>query len=205
MNARRVNRAAYFLSWAQGNEASPADGVRRKIGEQIRNWRSFGIEVRLFVNARRDCRDAWLKEVEPHELFLSVEPGRTGRWRALNRVCHEIDSFRPDFVYLRQELFSPRLSKLMQRWPAFVELNGDDVAEARQVPLRKSYYWMYRAALRPAFFRNASGLVAVSHELATLPPFAQHRLPTTVIGNGIDLSRFEPLAAPAETESPSLP
>jgi glycosyltransferase involved in cell wall biosynthesis len=196
MSIHRLTRAAYFLSWGYGNEAGPADGVRRKIGEQIRRWRSLGLIVRLFINARRDCRDAWLKEVEANELFISIGASRSARWRSLNYVCNEIDRFAPDFVYLRQELFAPRLAKMMQRWPSFVELNGDDVAEARRGPVRQSYYWMYRAVSRGAFFRRATGLVAVSRELAGLAPFAQHHLPTAVIANGIDLSRFEPLPAP---------
>jgi hypothetical protein len=199
MTPPRIQRAAFLLTWASGNEPSAGDGVRRKIGAQVRRWRSLGITIRLFINARRDCRRAWLEEVEPSELFVSVGMSRVERWRSLRRVSQAIEDFAPDFLYLRQELFSPQLGRLMERWPSFVELNGDDVAEAQQMPARQAYYWVYRALSRGAFLSRAVGLVAVSHELANLRPFARHGLPTTVIGNGIDLSRFEPLPAPATT------
>jgi len=57
----------------------------------------------------------------------------------------------------------------MERWATFLELNGDDVAEARQLPLRQAYYWLYRAISRGGFVRRAAGLSPFSRACEPSP------------------------------------
>jgi len=196
MNVAPIQRAAYFLKWAYGNGASPGDGVKKKIGEQLRRWRALGIKIRIFISARRECRAAWLTEVEPDELFVSVAATRLARFASFKEIHRAVETFAPDFLYIRQEVYSPQLGRLMERWPSFAELNGDELAEVQLTGVRDACYWMYRAISRSAFFRRVIGLVAVSRELASARAFTRYDLPTVVIANGIDLSLFEPLPPP---------
>jgi hypothetical protein len=190
-------RAGYFLIWAQGNGSGPGDGVKKKIGEQIRNWRKLGVPTRLFILAYKECEAAWRTELEARELVVHAANRKWDRFGALERIRADIRGWAPEFVYMRQETFYPALGRVMSSVPSFVELNGDEIAEARGASLP---HFLYRVASRRLLLRNASGFVAVSKGLAVSPGFRRFRLPTAVIANGIDLSTRQGLPAPESTE-----
>ncbi|HVW28549.1 MAG TPA: glycosyltransferase [Polyangiaceae bacterium] len=167
--------------------------MKKKIGEQIRHWRDFGVEVRLFILGYKECRRAWEEVLNPSEFVVHLSSRRWERLRALERIADDLRRWAPEFLYMRQETYYPAIGHMMTSTPTFIELNGDEVSETRSGPL---YYWLYQVASRYLVLRNARGLVAVSGELAAAPGFTRFGLPTTVIGNGIALSDFPELPAP---------
>lgn len=188
---RVPRKGAYFITWPQGNAAGPGDGVKRKIGEQIRHWQRLGVNTRLFVLGYQDSREAW--EAEVSDVIVRVAGGRWHRVQVLEQLAREVRDFAPDFLYMRQETYYPAVARMMEATPTFVELNGDEVSEARGGP---TYYWLYRLLSRELVLRKARGLVAVSGELAQARSFTRFELPTAVIANGIDLSSLKELPVP---------
>jgi hypothetical protein len=145
------------------------------------------------VFAYHDCTASWLSELLPSELTVRICQGRAERLRVTRELCEDIHAWKPDFLYLRQETYYPALGRAMGTVPSVIELNGDDVEEARSGPL---YYFLYRIVSRRLLMRRARGFVSVSRHLALLPAFRRFQLPTTVIANGIDLSTVPELPPP---------
>lgn len=190
-------RAAYFLSWGEGDAPSAADSMKKKIAQQMRLWASLGVRTKLFVAARRECRASWEALVGAENLHVEVSSSRLGRLRAFERVRSAIRAFAPEFVYLRQEPWLPSLELLVRELPTFMELNGDDVAEARSGP---KYYYLYKRLTHSLLNRNVAGFVSVAHELVALPSVAGSGKPSLVIANGIDLSAFPTLPVPSGSD-----
>jgi glycosyltransferase involved in cell wall biosynthesis len=115
-------------------------------------------------------------------------------FREREALVRDVESWRPDLVYLRHGLVHPGLIGLARRIPSVVEVNGDDLSEFRLTSRRR---YLLARATRGLLLRRAAGLVFVTHELAAMPSFARYRRPGVVIANGIDLASIEPAPAPA--------
>ena len=126
-------------------------------------------------------------------------PGVREASRALSRLCAlnlliaDVAGFHPDVIYLRSGTYLMPAHKLFRIAPVVMELNSNDIGETR---LRGRYFHFYNLLTRGILFRNASGLVAVTREIGEMQQNKRYRKPTLVIGNGIDLSEYEPLPAP---------
>lgn len=103
-----------------------------------------------------------------------------------------VEAYRPDAVYLRYDLFLPRVHRLVRRFPVAVEVNSDDRAEMR---LRGGAARLYNRWNRRRILGGAAALVCVTNELArTLASFGK---PTAVIANGADPEAVPWTPAPA--------
>ncbi len=154
-------RIASLCYW----QPAAGDGVANKVEAQARLWREAGHDVEL----------AWIR------------PGR--RLEDTRRAVEVIDRFRPGLLYLRYDLFLPRVWRLLGRRPTVVEVNTDSRAEAL---LRGWRARVYNGLNERLVFGRAAGVVAVTGELA-----ARFREPVAVVANGADPDAVPRLPAPA--------
>lgn len=181
-------RIAYVCYW----NAFAADGVSRKVDAQIGAWRALGHEVEVFCLTRD----------RPGEPVLR---GRLYRWSstlgrlaASTRLARDARGWRPDLVYVRQDLWAPPVLLLVRRLRSVVEVNGYD--ETRQRRRRR----VVRALRRLGYavlLRAADGFVVVTPALERR--FAHYGKAIEVVTNGVDLAGIEP-AAPAANGRPRL-
>lgn len=185
-----LRRAAYFHSWPLGNEPGPGDGVRKKIGAHVRAWTRAGVPTKLFVCARADCDRVWASEIGAENVHIEIARNRRDRLSALRRLASAVRAWDPSFLYLRQEDWLPPLEGLVRSVPSIMELNGDDLAEARAAPI---HYRLYRRLTRSRLQDAVVGFVAVSSEFARSRSLVPHGKPVVVIANGINLADFPTL------------
>lgn len=185
-------RVAYYAPV----DVSLESGVCKKILSQVRAWRASGVEVKVF--AYSVSWRAW--EGFPAHLIEVVDRGGPlNRLQRVNRLVRSILEWKPDLVYMRLGFYYPPLEYLMQKIPTVLEINTNDIAEAR-LYLSPVKYLYYRVTRR-RFFKYAAGLVCVTGELADL--CASFGLPIIVIPNGINLRDYAELPPPENT-SPVL-
>jgi len=169
-------------------------GVGQKISAQMRCWMDSGHSARLFA-LMPNYRD---RDVYTYEGYGAL-PGiremtrAISRSLALNRLIEDVRNYQPDIIYLRCGGYIFPLERLFSIVPVVMELNTNDIA---QRSLRGAYSYWSNVLTRGLVLSNVSGLVAVTHEIATLPANAGFRKPFRVIGNGIDLQRYQPFEAP---------
>ena len=175
-------------------------GVGRKIYSQLNIWREAGHEARLFLLTpdANELPDTTVYRFSP-PAFLPKPVARPwleiARSRKLAEMIREILAYRPDMIYLRYGLFTFPLQRLYKEVPVVVELNTLDVQEYRYRGL--IFYWLNRLT-RGIILRHSAGLVPVSHEIARANQVFGK--PFCVIGNGIDLSSFQPPIAPVNAQ-----
>lgn len=177
-------RIAYFLSWDLRRES----GVLKKITGQVHAWRAAGHRVRLF--ALSPAEGLW-DGVADLGVELVPAASRMARVVAAAELVGRVLAWRPEAVYVRWAMNYPALGRLTGSAPTVLEVNTDDVAEFRHTLAWWQY--AYHRLTRGRVLRRAAGLVAVAEGIAAR--LAHFGRPTRVIGNGIDLAAFPPLAA----------
>ncbi len=178
-------KIAYLIHWDLSRES----GILKKILDQIGIWIREGNEVKLF--ALSPGTETW-ENLNPFPLEVISRGTLLTRFFKAHEIVQHILAWKPDLTYLRFSTYYPSLERLMTSIPTFLEMNTDDLAEARIRYSRLRY--LYCLLTRDRILRKAWGLVCVSHEIAErLSPY---RKPMVVIANGIDLSRYSPLPAP---------
>lgn len=168
-------KIAYVVYW---NGAG--DGVSAKVATHLELWREGGHEVTLFRLSRGDA--VAIDERERGFAFT----GARERIAATRRLAAAVKAHAPDAVYFRYDHFVPPLRSLPASLPTVVELN-ESRSEYR---LRSRAAAAYDRLNRAAVLGRARGVVAVTHEIAAEQP---GQLPSAVIGNGVDLRRYEEL------------
>ena len=169
-------RIAYAFYW-NGSR----DGVTAKIATQVALWREAGHDVGAFQLKRGSSSGA----AAPGERLFGFTSALR-RVSATRRLAAALGDYRPDLLYLRYDLFVPPLRSLLSRFTSAVELN-EGRAEYR---LRGRAVAAYDGLNRRLTLAGANGLVAVTNEIIREHPLEG---PWVVIGNGIDLRRYEPL------------
>jgi glycosyltransferase involved in cell wall biosynthesis len=168
-------------------EAAAESGVLKKLVAQVRHWRSEGHVASLFLLSRSGTK--WSGAADLIEVVVT-ESGWATRHTGMWKLCSVVRAWNPDVVYVRFETHYAALTALMRRVPSVLELNTDDISEYPQYLPRIQY--VYHRMSRGRVLRRAAGLVAVTKEIAER--FAEWKRPTAVIGNGVDLDSFTPLA-----------
>jgi hypothetical protein len=191
-------RIAYVsLHWPRTNNS----GVGKKIQSQVAAWIEMGHTARLFMHTAQYKPQAELIEAD---YFFYVESGKIrtelNRINAMTRMIAAIRDFHPDIIYLRYGIYVYPAHRLMDIALVVEEINTNDLTQHEGLG---GIYNLYNRLTRGIFLRNVRGLVTVSRELAVSSAFAVYRKPTCIIANGVDLSRFIQLAAPAN-QTPRL-
>lgn len=173
-------------------------GVGKKIISQVRLWQELGETAHLFITSPDDL-DIPGVSVFPFQRRRSHLPGagfvarEISRSRALCRLLDHVTAYRPDIIYLRFGSFAYPLHNLFDIVPVVLELNTNDIEEFRR---RGVLQYFLNLRMRKMLLERASGLVAISNEIAHLPSVAEFHKPTLVLGNGIDFRGYQPLPSP---------
>ncbi|MDF1544060.1 MAG: glycosyltransferase family 4 protein [bacterium] len=181
--------------------ASVPVGVMRKVEGQIDCWRKAGREVALFVLVK-DEETVREKFSVNQEIGLTTEiyQRRLERVSAITRLWKQIDTWRPDLIYHRYDLYHRSITRFAEQVPLILEINTDDTREYKSGA--KLIHWLNLAS-RKRLLTSASGLCFVSSELSRSSRFSKFKRPSAVIGNGVDISLFETLP-PSQATSPRL-
>lgn len=188
-------KIAYLVHFRGGSES----GILRKVAAQASTWSGSGIEVGLFVATASESVDAWRTLPEARRV-VTPPSGPLALLRERESLALSVDAWGPDIVYTRHGLSYPGLVRLAHHRPCVIEVNGDDLAEAR---IKSSARYYVTRATRGPLLKRAAGLVFVTNELAAKPSFAKFGRPSIVIGNGIDLASIAETPAPTN-EQPRL-
>lgn len=180
-------RIVYLCHW----NLSRPDGVAKKIAAQAALWRAAGHDVTVLALSPGGGRDGGGVRAFPYG------DGRS-RATASRRLVAAARQLRPDLVYVRYDLFLPRVWELLLRRRTVVEVNSDDRAEYRRfVRWRGRRALLYNELNRRAILGAADGIVYVTPELQASPDFAAFRAPSAVVPNGVLFSETQELPAPA--------
>ncbi|KGE71124.1 glycosyltransferase family protein [Spirochaeta lutea] len=175
-------RIAYVLTWNKfGN-----DGVSKKVLAQINAWRSFGHLVDLFCFG--DC----VSEELSTEQYLHFFPNNNvdkilGNGQAYNQIC----LFKPDFIYLRFEIFNMRVYHIIKSIPFVCEINSDDNKELRLFnwwEVNRLAKYLINRFTRRIILSRAKLLLAVTAELSQKKNFKFKNVPICHAPNSINMS-----------------
>jgi glycosyltransferase involved in cell wall biosynthesis len=189
--------ASISLHWPRTKNS----GVGKKLNQQIKFWQAGGHEARLFMHT---SRYAPLSDLIPAEVIPYDLAGKLGtefnRSRAARELIASVKKFHPDLIYLRLAMYVYPVHQLARIAPVVGEINTKDLEQHKELGTILS---LYNRLTRGILLKQASGLVAVSNELAEDPSYADFQKPMRVISNGIHLSVFQPLEAP-NNETPRM-
>jgi glycosyltransferase involved in cell wall biosynthesis len=170
-------------------------GVGRKIQSQMQVWKSMGHETVLFLHSP-DVQDFGESEISAYKKSGNVIKTEIERSKALGKLIENVKAYNPDVIYLRYGLFAFPLQKLFRIAPVFVEVNTDDVTEYRY---RGIFFYLFNRITRGEIFKQCTGFVPISEEIAGLPMNRKYKKPYRVIANGIDMDTLIPLDAPGNS------
>ena len=187
-------RIAYVAHW----DVSTETGVLKKVSAQVHEWIGEGHEVKCFIVSSGQTVWQGIADLPLHILLNQTFGKRAFGGRSL---LHAVAAWNPDIVYLRYTTYYPVLETLVRRVPAVAEINSDDLSEFRLI-LSRSRYQLHRL-LRGRLLSRVRGMVFVTGEISRRPYFTHFRKPSLILGNGIKLSAYRELPAPAN-RSPRL-
>ena len=185
-------KIAYLVHFRGGSTS----GILRKVASQVSTWARLGVDVGLFVSTAPESVEAW-RTLPQTKKVLTPPTGWLALLRERESLMRSAEAWHPDVLYTRHGLTYPGLVSAARRRTCIVEVNGDDLAEAR---LNSASRYHVTRATRGAVLRRAAGLVFVTNELAAKPTFATYGRPNAIIGNGIDLQSIEHTSAPDNDE-----
>lgn len=172
-------------------------GVGEKIRSQMKFWQDFGHGVKLFTLSpdKLELEGAEVFRYLPWSSapFLKSATNFMAKSAAMGKLIGGLRRYRPDLIYLRNGLYVYPLHRIHKLAPVVMEINSYDVREYRY---QGWFIYLFNRLTRGLSFRNAAGLVSVSHEIAQIPDNAGYGKPVRVIANGMDLSRNMSLPAP---------
>ena len=188
-------RIAYLISWRGGELTGPF----KKMKAQARTWCDLGHQVGLFVATDPGSAPAW-NHLDQAVHVEVIGSGWVRGVRGRRRTYRALERWDPDLIYLRHGVYSPGLRRLVRRFPTVVEVNGDEVAIARQTSRFKA---AWTARTRSLVLSEVAGGVFMTDELATGPSFAPFTFARIIVPNGIDLAA-NPALPPTADPSPRL-
>ena len=193
-------KIAYCLTWDFGN----ADGVERKVFDQVSVWKSAGHEVTVFVVGSQAPYREWSVAVKP--INVHSGPSFLRRIREWSELVDQVESFNPDVVYFRNQTWYPPFSRILKKFPVVAELNSMDLQNAEvlaQVNLKQKLRRPYFLATRGIVFKGVRGMVGVTSEMTHCSQYAPFKKPMISIANTISLKDYEVLP-PSGNKRPKL-
>lgn len=174
-----IVRIAYLFHWNEGIES----GVLKKIISQVNCWQDDGNSVAVFQIIHKDKVN---NAFSSSNWGLFTYDSLAAKFSAWEEAVKAIQSWSPDIVYHRYDLFYPALNKLAKRVPMVVEINTNDILEYGF----RSPRGLYNLVFRDFILKYASGFVFVTHELQDSRHFTKYKKPSLIVGNGINLNDF---------------
>ncbi|HEA28549.1 MAG TPA: glycosyltransferase [Leeuwenhoekiella sp.] len=168
-------------------------GIIKKINNQILIWRKQGHEVQTLILWPKASTSKATKYIEGRYFSNSLLDGLPQGFlntyltkiTRIKQVKKALNTFNPDLVYIRQNIWYPGLPGVLRRYKTVMELNSVDYMEMEFYSnlKKKVYLWGKKRLLEVI-----SGLVAVSPDI--LDHYKEYKIPQKVVSNGIDLSKF---------------
>jgi glycosyltransferase involved in cell wall biosynthesis len=167
-------------------------GVAQKVAACASEWTRQGVLTQIYdlssgyiltpdTRAHYDLtRDG--KEGGAWSSFLLRQKQQQFKW-----ALEEIRRFSPDFIYMREDIFSPALYALLQKYPTFIEINSIQINELRRASILKPLYCQLTS---PFLLRNARGLIGVTAEILSAIKATPEQ--SIVIANGIRIDPLDP-------------
>jgi hypothetical protein len=188
-------RIAYLIAWRGGLLTGPL----KKMAAQAQQWAAVGHDVGLFVTTDTVHAADWqsLPGVQAVDI---ADGGAVSVVRARRRSYRRLRRWQPDLIYLRHGVYAPGLGTLVKTHPTVLEINGDEVAIARQ---RSRLRGAWAGLTRSIVLSRAVGAVFMSDSLAGTPELARYRFGRIVIPNGVDLEAT-PRLPPSTERAPRL-
>jgi hypothetical protein len=182
-------RIAYIFHLVDG----PESGVFKKIMDQSKQWINHGEDVVFFILTREGLSKSFHDASAGIPTFVFEYRGIAERLRKLSRLYAQVINYSVNIVYYRYDLYHPAFEEFAKKIPVIVEINSDDILEFR---LGNRFRHWFNYLTRRYVFSGVKGLIFESHQLATSPHFAHFGKPYLVMGNGINLERFQHSPAP---------
>jgi hypothetical protein len=190
-------RIAYYHHWSEGKTS----GVFKKLVAQTKQWVENGHEVAMFNLSSSATAEEWVMCLDSRVHFEQiVYENYRDQLFLVPRLLRRMILWKPNVVYQRYGAYHPAYEYVLRAVPVVVEINSDDLNEARHGSQR--YYWWIRMT-RGRWLKRVAGLVFVSNEVMHNSHFVDFNVPKTVVANGIDLSLYETLP-PATNHHPRL-
>lgn len=173
-------------------------GVGKKIAAQISAWQEAGHEASLFMHTHTidhpaDFLPGVIENYQQHSGFVGKIRTEIERSQALSRLIQKIESWKPDCVYLRFNVYAFPMQRLFKIAPVILEVVTNDL---KQHAMLGKGYAFYNRKTRSMALKRCSGMVCISQELAASTEFTRYGKPALVVGDGIDLSLFPSIPAP---------
>lgn len=184
-------RVAYFAVLLDG----PQSGAAKKVGEQIRIWRTIGIEAKLFVITNSSSSAMWA-DSEQTQVFLDT-PGIKKQILRF-KILKKISNSNPDLVYIRDS-FPFLLPRNTSKAKLILEVQSNVQAEVFK---RSKIKGILSIVLDFLYLRKIDAFVFVAKELSLTNRFRNHigTRNHQIIPNGIDLTQFEILPTPPKNQ-----
>jgi hypothetical protein len=178
-------RIGYLLTWQGGERTGPF----KKMRSQAATWSALGHEVGLFAVTGAEALDTW--RALPDAVDVQVAgTGPISAVMARRRSFRAAAAWAPDVLYVRHGVYAPGLGRLLARQPSVLEVNGDDVAVARNSSAVKA---KWTRLTRRIALQRATGAIFMTQELADRPGFRRTGLLKLILPNSIDLASMATL------------
>ncbi len=201
-------RIAYIVTWDMGSD----DGVVHKIEAQTQTWIELGHDVRVFAITQRACIRPLL--ASRCEAILrdagGLVPGKVqiGKFFRTIRVNYRLQSalkkWGPNVSYMRFQSFIPGILGAMKIAPTAVEINSDDVAEARIYSkmwgLKSKLREWYNLATRGILLGKSAALISMTQEMLESPHFKAYSKKALVVPNSVPEDRIAVLPRRADLD-----
>lgn len=174
------------------NRKLAVGGVGRKMNMQVGIWREMGHDARIFALSTEEIPfPDW--HIFTRRRSVGILQRETLTSFSLMKLIKDVKSYQPDIIFFRYYRYYLGLERLFRIAPAVIELNTNDLVE---MGLTKSLQGIFNKLTRSIIFSSAAGFNPLSYEIANLPANSRYNLPTLVLGNGVDLEKFQPQPAP---------
>uniref|UniRef100_A0A7C3RJJ6 Glycosyltransferase subfamily 4-like N-terminal domain-containing protein n=1 Tax=Dictyoglomus thermophilum TaxID=14 RepID=A0A7C3RJJ6_DICTH len=174
-------KIAYILN----HDISKNDGVTKKVFEQVTEWEKLGHKVEIFaITSKRGNNLLSLHVYDKNALFRIAF--NKNLWR-------DINNYNPDIIYMRYDLLSRTILKLLGKYKFVVEINTDDINESLLLfktykSLKTFLRYIINYISRDIIFRNVYGIITVTEELSKM--YIKYAKPTICVPNGINLEKY---------------
>ncbi|KAA1244326.1 glycosyltransferase family 4 protein [Aquimarina sp. RZ0] len=167
-------------------------GIIKKVNDQINFWRTKGNEVILLV--------IWATPKEDHISYIQGKilsskianklkggfiKNYLNKILSVKNLSTELEKINPDILYIRQNIWYPKLSKVLQKYNTVLEINTVDTIEINYYSRLKKLVYLFG---REKIIRSSKGLVAVSPDI--LSHYDKYDIQSIVVSNGINLSKI---------------
>lgn len=191
MAHQQRRRIAYFAVLLDG----PQSGAAKKVKEQIRIWRTIGIETELFVITNSSSNEMWA-DSDQTQVFVDV-PGIKKQILRF-RILKKISNSNSDLVYIRDS-FPFLLPRNTSKAKLILEVQSNVQAEVFK---RSKLKGILSIALDFLYLRKIDAFIFVAKELSLTNRFRNHIVARNhlIIPNGIDLTQFKTLPSPPKSQ-----